>query len=94
MIILYDGQILTNSYAFIYIEIQIRWSSLEYYSLNWWKTLVINFLINKKKKKKLNDKLIWIEYIINNGLILTNSCAFIYINIQIRWSSLEYYSLN
>ena len=49
---------------------------------------------HKKKKKKLNDKLIWIEYIINNGLILSNSCAFIYINIQIRWSSLEYYSLN
>ena len=48
LIILYDGQILTNSYAFIYIEIQIRWSSLEYYSLNWWKTLVINFLIKKK----------------------------------------------
>lgn len=39
----------------------------------------------------MRDILIWIDNIIYNGLILTNSFAFIYIEIQIRWSSLEYY---
>lgn len=39
----------------------------------------------------MRDILIWIDNIIYNGLILTNSFALIYIEIQIRWSSLEYY---
>ena len=41
--------------------------------------------------ENLNDKLIGIDNIIYNGLILTNSFAFTYIEIQIRWSNLEYY---
>lgn len=39
----------------------------------------------------MRDILIWIDNIIYNGLILTNSFALMYIEIQIRWSSLEYY---